>query len=130
MLERILGNHSQVAAGGELYEFPAQLRRALGRHFAGASDAQLVERADTIDFAALDRCYLEQVGWRAGGRPFLVDKLPANFLNTGFIRAALPQAKVLHMRRGAMDTCFSNLKELFSNVAAYSYEQTELGTTS
>jgi hypothetical protein len=30
------------------------------------------------------------------------------------------------MRRGAMDTCFSNLKELFSNAAAYSYEQREL----
>jgi tetratricopeptide (TPR) repeat protein len=124
LLERILGNHSQVAAGGELYEFPAQLRRGLGRHFAGASDGALVDAR--IDFAQAGRDYLAQVAWRAEGKPFLVDKLPSNFLNTGFIRAALPGAKVLHMRRGAMDTCFSNLKELFSNAAAYSYEQREL----
>lgn len=126
LLERILGNHASVAAGGELYEFPAQLRLALGRHFSGASDPQLAERADTVDFGAVGRGYLEQVAWRAGDRPCLVDKLPSNFLNIGFIRAALPQAKVLHMRRGAMDTCFSNLKELFSNVATYSYDQGEL----
>jgi tetratricopeptide (TPR) repeat protein len=124
LLERILGNHSQVAAGGELYEFPAQVRRGLGRHFAGASDGALVDAR--IDFAHAGRDYLSQVAWRAEGKPFLVDKLPSNFLNTGFIRAALPGAKVLHMRRGAMDTCFSNLKELFSNAAAYSYEQREL----
>jgi tetratricopeptide (TPR) repeat protein len=124
LLERILGNHSQIAAGGELYEFPAQLRRALGRHFGGASDAALVD-AD-IDFGKVGEGYLRQVAWRAEGKPFLVDKLPSNFLNAGFIRAALPGAKILHMRRGAMDTCFSNLKELFSNAAAYSYEQGEL----
>jgi tetratricopeptide (TPR) repeat protein len=126
LLERILGNHSRVAAGGELYEFPAQLRLALGRHFAGASDAQVAERAGALDFGAIGRGYLQQVAWRAGEREFLVDKLPSNFLNTGFIRAALPRAKVLHMRRDGMDTCFSNLKELFSNAAAYSYDQAEL----
>ena len=124
LLERILGNHSQVAAGGELYEFPAQLRRALGRHFAGASDGALVDAKP--DYAQVGTGYLAQVAWRAEGRPFLVDKLPSNFLNAGFIRAALPGAKILHMRRGAMDTCFSNLKELFSNAAAYSYDQGEL----
>ena len=124
LLERILGNHSQVAAGGELYEFPAQLRRALGRHFGGASDGALVDAK--IDYAQVGAGYLGQVAWRAEGRPFLVDKLPSNFLNAGFIRAALPRARILHMRRGAMDTCFSNLKELFSNAAAYSYDQREL----
>jgi tetratricopeptide (TPR) repeat protein len=126
LLERILGSHSRVAAGGELYEFPAQLRRALGRHFAGASDAALAAPEAGIDFAQVGRDYLAQVAWRAEGKDFLVDKLPSNFLNTGFIRAALPRAKVLHMRRGAMDTCFSNLKEMFSNAAAYSYDQEEL----
>ena len=79
-----------------------------------------------IDFADVGRRYLEQVDWRASGKPFLIDKLPSNFLNIGFIHRALPQARVIHMRRNAMDTCFSNLKELFSNACAYSYDQLEL----
>jgi tetratricopeptide (TPR) repeat protein len=126
LLERVLGNHSQVAAGGELYDFPAQLRWVLGRHFPGPSDAEVVAKAKEIDFGLLGIRYLDQVSWRADGKPYLVDKLPSNFLNVGFIRRALPQAKILHITRDPMDTCFSNLKELFSAACPYSYDQKEL----
>ena len=126
LVERMLGNHPQVAEGGELYDFPAGLRSALDRHFNGPTDPEAALRADAIDFPALGRDYLERVHWRADGRRFLVDKLPSNFLNIGFLRRALPGARIIHMRRGAMDTCFSNLKELFSAACPYSYEQGEL----
>ena len=126
LLERMLGNHSQVSEGGELYDLPAQLRQAVGRHFGGPLDVGVVEQANALDFAAIGSRYLQQVQWRTQGRPFLIDKLPSNFLNIGFIRHALPQARVIHMQRDAMDTCFSNLKELFSNACAYSYDTDEL----
>ena len=126
LLERMLGNHSQVSEGGELYDFPAQLRLAAGRHFSGPLDSATVTAASAFDWPALGQGYLDQVRWRAGDRPMLVDKLPSNFLNAGFIRRALPQARIVHMRRQAMDTCFSNLKELFSNACAYSYDMAEL----
>ncbi len=126
LLERVLGNHGQVAEGGELYDFPAQLRLAWGRHFEGPCDPNLVAAVKGFDFAAIGAGYLEQVAWRAGGRAFLVDKLPSQFLNIGFLRRALPAAKIIHMQRDPMDTCFSNLKELFSNACPYSYEQNEL----
>jgi tetratricopeptide (TPR) repeat protein len=126
LLERLLGNHDQVSEGGELYDFPAQLRWGIDRHFSGPTDLEVAQRVDAIDFPELGRRYLDQVRWRAGGRPFLVDKLPSNFLNIGYLQRALPQARVIHMRRDAMDTCWSNLKELFSNACAYSYDQAEL----
>jgi tetratricopeptide (TPR) repeat protein len=126
LVERLLGNHSRVSEGGELYDFPAQLRWAIGRHFNGPSDVAVVEAMADIDFAQVGRRYLQQVHWRAAGKPVLIDKLPSNFINIGFIHRALPQARVIHMRRNAMDTCFSNLKELFSNACAYSYDQIEL----
>jgi hypothetical protein len=126
LLERMLGNHSQVSEGGELYDFPAQLRLALGRHFPGPLDLATVEASSRFDWAAIGRGYLEQVRWRAGDRAMLVDKLPSNFLNAGFIHQALPQARIVHMQRQAMDTCFSNFKELFSNACAYSYDLDEL----
>jgi hypothetical protein len=126
LLERMLGNHSQVSEGGELYDFPAQLRLAAGRHFGGPLDAAAVSASAGFDWPQLGSGYLAQVRWRAEGRAMLVDKLPSNFLNAGFIHRALPQARIVHMHRQAMDTCFSNFKELFSNACAYGYDLDEL----
>lgn len=125
LLERILGRHSAVQEAGELYDFPAQLRFATGRHFNGPSDISVLEQAATISFPTVGRDYLANVAWRARDR-CLVDKLPSNFLNIGYIRHAMPNAKVIHMQRNPMDTCFSNLKELFSTACAYSYVQDEM----
>ncbi len=64
--------------------------------------------------------------WRLGPQRFFSDKLPSNFLNVGFIVHALPQARILHMVRDPVETCFSNLRELFSEANAYSYDPLEL----
>src|SRR5690606_15472284 len=47
-------------------------------------------------------------------------------LNIGFICRALPQARILHLIRDPVETCFSNLRELFSDINPYSYDQREL----
>ena len=54
-------------------------------------------------------------------------KNPLNFVYSGFLAKALPQAKILCMRRNPLDACFSNLKNLFMNNAfGYSYDLGEL----
>jgi tetratricopeptide (TPR) repeat protein len=122
LLERILGNHSQVMPAGELADFSRQWRWVADRHGHRLLDTALVEAADETDFAEVGRRYLEQTQWRAGGRPYYVDKLPPNFMLAGFIRRALPQAKIVHMSREPMDLCFSNYRALFGDAFAYSYD--------
>lgn len=126
LLERILAGHSQVSDMGELYDLTAQLRLASDRHCRGVLDAQIVGMAAGLDYAAIGRGYMSGCEWRANRRSFIVDKLPSNFLNVAFIQAAMPQARILHMIRDPMETCFSNLRELFSDACAYSYDQSEL----
>jgi len=58
----------------------------------------------------------------------LTEKLPSNFLNLGFIARALPHARILHMVRDPVDTCFSNLRTMFSDVNTFSYDQRELAS--
>ena len=122
LLERILGNHSLVMPAGELADFSRQWRWVTDRHGHRLLDAALVEAARETDFAEVGRRYLEQTQWRAGGRPYYVDKLPPNFMLAGFIRRALPQAKIVHMSREPMDLCFSNYRALFGDAFAYSYD--------
>ena len=125
LLEQMLARHSQVRDMGELYDFTAQMRWATDHHCRGVVDREIVERSAGVDLADVGRRYVESIGWRAQGKAFAVDKLPSNFLNLGFILQALPQARVLHMVREPMETCFSNLRELFSDANAYSYDQRE-----
>lgn len=126
LLETLLDAYPQVRGTGECYDFTAAMRLATDHGGRGVVDATIVERAADLDFAQAGRAYLDSMAWRLGEEPFFVDKLPSNFLNIGFICQALPQARILHMVRDPMETCFSNLRELFSDANAYSYEQREL----
>ncbi|MCO5055666.1 sulfotransferase [Thermomonas sp.] len=126
LLEQLLAASPEVRAVGELYDFTSAMRYGTDHHCKGVIDTTIVARAGAVDFPEVGRRYLEGMAWRLGEEPFFTDKLPSNFLNIGFICKALPQAKILHMVRDPMETCFSNLRELFSEANPYSYDQREL----
>lgn len=127
LLERILGGHSQVAAGGELNDFGSALSLASDRFLGNYLTAETVRQLGAVDFAEVGRTYLARTSQRTRGRRFLTDKNPVNFAYAGYVAKALPQARILCLRRNAMDACLSNLKELFASDAyAYSYDLGEL----
>ena len=126
LLEQLLDGSPQVRGVGELYDFTSAMRYATDHHCRGVIDGTIVARASSADFADVGQRYLEGMAWRLGDERFFTDKLPSNFLNIGFICRALPQAKILHMVRDPVETCFSNLRELFSDANPYSYDQLEL----
>jgi tetratricopeptide (TPR) repeat protein len=126
LLEQMLAGHAEVTALGELYDFTSAMRHTVDHHCKGVVDATIVERARNVDLAAAGSRYLDLIQWRMSGRRYFTDKLPSNFLNIAFIAHALPQARILHMVRDPVETCFSNLRELFSEANAYSYDSIEL----
>lgn len=127
LLERIVGSHAGVRAGGELNDFNSAMCWQADRFLGMNVSASMVSQLDTVDFSRVGRDYMSRTDARASGSGFFVDKNPMNFVNAGFIAKALPQAKILCLRRAPMDACFSNLKELFPNEAyGYSYDIGEL----
>jgi Tfp pilus assembly protein PilF len=126
LLEQLLDASPEVRGVGELNDFPAALRHVADHYCKGPLDRTIVQRAASIDFAALGRRYMDGMAWRLGGERFFTDKQPANFLNAGFICRALPEAKILHLVRDPVETCFSNLRELYSGINEHSYDQLEL----
>jgi tetratricopeptide (TPR) repeat protein len=126
LLEQLLSAHQDVQGIGELYDFTSAMRHATDHHCRGVIDITLVKRARSVDFADVGARYLAGVEWRLGSPRFFTDKLPSNFFNIGYIAHALPQAKILHMVRDPVETCFSNLRELFSDANPYSYDLAEL----
>ena len=63
----------------------------------------------------------------AAGRRHVVDKMPSNFQLCGLIRLALPDAKIVHVRRDPADTCLSCYTKLFAGEQPFTYDLTELG---
>ncbi|MBU6199699.1 MAG: sulfotransferase [Xanthomonadaceae bacterium] len=120
LLDRILGNHSQVASAGELDTFALQLRWCADHPVT--LDETVLDRLPGLDFAALGRRYLAQAQWRAQGKPLFTDKLPRNWMLAGPIARALPQARIVHMVRDPVDVCFSNYRVLFADAFAHVYD--------
>ena len=128
VLERILGNHSAVTSAGELGDFARQLRWAADHVSAQPLDETVLARVPELDYAQIGQRYLAQTQWRAPGKQYFVDKLPINYLQLGFIRKALPQARILHMTRAPLDVCFSNYRAFFGEGYAYSYDVNALAS--
>lgn len=126
LLEQLVDGNDAVKGVGELYDFTTQMRYATDHNCRGVIDRTIVARAAGVDFRSVGRGYLGKMEWRLGEERCFTDKLPSNFLNIGFIAQALPRAKILHMVRDPVETCFSNLRELFSDANPYSYDQLEL----
>lgn len=127
LVERIITSHSQVHSAGELKQFGNAVRR-LSRYSAPARfSAQLAEGAARIDVAQLGKTYIQTTRTMAGDTPRFVDKLPVNFLFLPLILKALPNAKIVHLRRNPMDACFSSFKQLFADAYLHSYDQGEMG---
>ena len=55
----------------------------------------------------------------------IVDKMPINFRYIGFIVSAFPEAKIIHMNRDPMATCWSVYKYEFRG-NAYSFDQKDI----
>lgn len=126
LLERMLGNHPDVAAAGELQDFHQQLRwMADARNLFSE---RFVHALPGLDYHALGRRYLAQTQWRAHGKPVFTDKQPPNWLLVGAIHAALPRARILNVVRDSVDTCFSNWRAYFGNTCGYSYDLAALAT--
>lgn len=114
LAERILASHSQIRSAGELQALPLAVKRAAGTASREVLDADTIDRARTADHEQIGRAYLQAADeYRAGAR-FVLDKLPMNFLYAGFIRLALPAAKIICLRRHPLDTCLSNFRQLFA----------------
>jgi tetratricopeptide (TPR) repeat protein len=126
LLERMLTRHGDVSTAGELLDFGQALTEAVERRIAEVPASNMVEASLGIDFAALGRDYLYGARQAAPGTRLFIDKLPVNYIYCGLIRKALPRAKIIHLVRDPMDTCYAVYKTLFSQAYFFSYDLDEI----
>lgn len=129
LLEQIIGGSPDIQLCGELNDFKLQGDWIVNRSTSFADELLLALAESREKAPQLGDRYLEHVAWRVPECRFFTDKNPVNFFLLGPILEALPDAKILHISRSPMDSCFSNLKELFGGIShPYSYSLEDTGT--
>lgn len=127
LLEQIISSHSQVKGAGETLD----LMLAISAVQAGMTGAlpypELVTGLTPAELTRIGEEYVRRLSARAPGAPHVVDKLPTNFHFLGFIYLALPNAKVVHIRRNPLDTCLSCFSKMFTGPQNHTYDLGELG---
>lgn len=123
LVDRIISSHSQVDSLGEHNSLPLALVQMAGQH----DKLELIRRSRSIDFEELGRRYCNSIAGFRNPAPRLVDKTPPNFLYLGLIRLAMPNARVIHLRRHPMDACYAIYKTLFRVGYPFSYSLQEVG---
>lgn len=128
LVERLLSNHTQVTGAGELSDFPILMTEQVQKTMAKypGSDMSMVEASLLMDFEELGQNYLKSVRQKVGDSPCFTDKLPFNFQYCGLIKKALPNARIIHLVRDPMDSCYAIYKTLFNQVYSFSYDLEEL----
>lgn len=126
LLERMLGRHGDVSSAGELLDFGQILAAAARKRQLAEPDATSVEASLQIDFAALGRDYMASARQAAAGSRMFIDKMPINYIYSGMIRKALPNARIIHLVRDPMDSGYAVYKTLFNQAYYFSYDLDEL----
>lgn len=117
LAEQILASHPEVHGAGEL-------------PFWGLAADAIRSAPDqaTRDFLLRSRAaeYLRVLDSKARDARRIVDKMPGNFLSLGLIHAALPAARVIHLQRDPLDTCFSIYFQHLESALSYTNDLEDL----
>jgi tetratricopeptide (TPR) repeat protein len=116
LAEQILASHPGVFGAGELTFWGAESAAAIAG--ASAANAPEIDMSDAV-LAGLSNGYVELLQRLSADAPRVVDKFPTNFLFLGLIHAALPNARIIHMRRNPIDTCLSIYFQRFEAANTY-----------
>ena len=119
LVERILSSHPAVFSAGELTNFSLAVKRSAGTPSNRVLDVETLDAAGNADARALGAAYVDSTRPRTGHTPRFIDKMPLNFFYAALIHRALPNAKIICLRRNALDACLSNYRQLFATAFEY-----------
>ncbi len=118
LVEQILASHTMVYGAGEL----STLGRSAARHYLNVNEG---DHTDVVQTIAKE--YFEAMEELSGGKPYITDKMPQNFLWVGHVLLANPDVRIVHTIRDPMATCWSIFRKYFpSKGLGFAYDLHDL----
>jgi tetratricopeptide (TPR) repeat protein len=129
LVERILGNHSQVHSAGELQALSEAIGAVVDREAPVLSEGWLgfASALPKLNGESIAREYLARSRSRRGERPRFSDKQTANFFYCALILRAFPHARIVHLTRHPLAACYAIYKTRFYGTFTFGNDLSELG---
>jgi hypothetical protein len=127
LTERIIASHSKVRSVDETQFMQMVIRRESRVLSDQRITPEMIEEAAKLGIKIIGDGYMDLVNYKLRDEPMFVDKLPLNIFYLGFITKAFPNARIIHVQRNPMDTCFAMYKQVFTWAYKYSYTLDGLG---
>lgn len=128
LVEQIIASHPNAFGVGERADFGEAVRAVMTRRCGSSSVyPEGVATLSSREIGQIGARYIASVSRKAPSRAArIVNKFPLNFRFAGLISMALPNARIIHVRRHPLDTCLSCLSKIFSGDMPFSYDPKEL----
>ena len=120
VVEQIISSHHEVYGAGELKNLTQIIIPILREHLTNDKTKLSKET-----FLSIRKQYFESLSSFNTSENVITDKWPLNFRSIGFILSAIPEAKIIHLKRDARATCWSIYKHYFSDTGngwAYNFD--------
>lgn len=127
LVEQILSSHAQIYGAGELKQLNNLIQWPIKNQQSTVYYPEnILHFSPEICHAITDQ-YVSYVQHFSPDALRITDKMPHNYIAIGLIHALFPNAKIIHVKRNPMDTCWSCYTQLFAQGQPYSYDLAELG---
>ena len=121
LVEQIISSHHSVHGAGELNNFKNVATPSLTNYIDN-----LINTINDDDLLSIRRNYIKSLTDLSVDEKIITDKMPVNFRLVGLILTAIPEAKIIHLKRDPIATCWSNYKHYFANGNGFTYNQDDL----
>jgi tetratricopeptide (TPR) repeat protein len=126
LFEQVLAAHPEVEGASELPDLGVVIEEESRRR--RQPYPQWVPHASAADWRRLGRAYLARTArWREC-RPRFTDKLPENWKHAGILRAMLPGAAVIEVRRDPLETGWSCFRQQFFQLPHFACDLGDIAT--
>jgi tetratricopeptide (TPR) repeat protein len=123
LTEQVLSSHSQVHGGGELPTLNKIANPMLAEIY-GKVTSQTLQPKHLEKFR---KQFIAACKDHPHDCAYMTDKMPANFRWVGFVKHALPEAKIINQIRDPRAICWSIYRLRFSTVGnGFAYDQVDL----
>jgi hypothetical protein len=129
LVEQLLSSHSKVYGAGEFSDIKSIATKATKLIGGSISYPYYMPSLRENDFTKVADAYLKRINSLADGDyERIINKDPLNFKYLGLIVAMFPNAKIIHTRRNALDTCLSCYFQNFTRDQDYAFNLLSLAS--